>query len=335
MKKQLSIIMCGVMLGLTLTSCSETQNEFYSKLKQVNSWEAKQINLKSSISVISSEDNENRSIDLTADGYLNNLDKQASLTFSITDPTDEVYLSDIKVLVDDTDCYLDKNYYASIYNNYPEAKDYINSLESDYICVTPENSLLDSTANKFYDNEFVYTLYEQMASRLGMDFPVSKNENIYSVSIDGEQLVDESLKMYDNFVNDLDAINNDFKLGLTQDVINSVKSHYNKDNFEIFVSVIRAMIKNSSINIAYDFKDENTVDVNMDFNIPIIIPTDIAENITITIKANLDFQINEAEVQTIEMPTSSPRLTPQQLNAILEPVYTIDNSEDITIPPLQ
>ncbi len=297
---------------LTLSACSETQNEFYSELKKSNSWQASQISLKGNISVSAPAE---QSIDMaiTANGYSNVQNKQGFFEYSFVDSLNDVNIPSIKMFIDNTDYYINKDYIASLYVSSPEAYERINSLESDYICIPQNNPLLENIIDKSYDTDFIYSFYEQIANKLGIDIPVIKNGTAYTISVTGEQCIDEFLKVYDNFVNNLETFNNDFGLDLTQDEINSIKSSYNKDNLDVYAATIKAMIKNSSMNITYDFKNDDNLEMNLSLDMPILVPINEVENMSIIIKMNLYGQINKAEQKTVEMPLSSTKLTQQQL----------------------
>lgn len=316
MKKQLSIIMSAILFILTLSACSKTQNEFYSELKKSNSWDASQVSLKGNLSILASAE-ESMELAINVNGYSNTANKQSFFEYSFADSSNDINMNNIKMFIDDTDYYINKDYFANLYINSPKAYEKINTLDSDYICVIQNNPFLKEFVNKSYDVEFIYSFYEQIATKLGIDIPIIKNGNAYSISTNGEQLVDEFLRVYENFINNLDTFNNDLELNFTQDEINSIKSGYNKDNLEIYAATLKAMIKNSKIDITYDFKDDSTVGMNMNLNMPILIPLNEVENMSIIIKMNLYGQINKAEVKTIEMPSSSIKLTQQQLINLL------------------
>lgn len=315
MKKRLALIMTVILSILTLSACSETQDELYSKLKQSNAWEASEVSLKGNITV-SAPGEESVDMGITATGYSNIKDKQSFFEYTVSDSSNTVDIPNIKMFMNDTDSYINKEYFTSMISSSK-----LEALDAEYICMTQDNALLKELIAKSYDAEFMYSLYEKMIGKLGVDIPVVKNGNAYTISMNGEQFIDEILKAYDKFVTEIDSFNTEFNLEFTQDEINNIKSSYNKENLEIYIATFKAMIKDSTIDLTYDFKDDSTVDMGMNFDMPILIPLNEVENMSIIIKMNLSGQMNKAEVKAVEMPSNSVKFTQQELMDLMMTDY--------------
>lgn len=323
MKKKLSIVMM-LLLVLTLVSCTPTQTEFYSKVKELNNWEFSDLTMNGAVEVILEDEagTESVPIDFTATGYTNNKAIQGYMDLAMTSNLEQVVLPQMKMFIDKSDVYLNKDYFTQTYElSGIEVPQKLQALDAEYICISQDSN---SALNELVANpDLIYSIYEQIINELGIDIPVTKAGNAYTITLDENTLFDQAVKAVDTAITNLDSLNESLALGLTQEQIDNIKSNYDKETFEMETGLIKAMIKGSQFKVTYDFKDENTVLLNMDMNIPIMIPeTETSPASKMTLKANVNAETKKGESKEVTLPEKSVKMTQQEYYNLLLPTQT-------------
>lgn len=323
MKKKLSIVMM-LLLVLTFVSCTPTQTEFYSKVKELNNWEFSDLTMNGAVEVILEDEagTESVPIDFTATGYTNNKAIQGYMDLAMTSNLEQVVLPQMKMFIDKSDVYLNKDYFTQTYElSGIEVPQKLQALDAEYICISQDSN---SALNELVANpDLIYSIYEQIINELGIDIPVTKAGNAYTITLDENTLFDQTVKAVDTAITNLDSLNESLALGLTQERINSIKSNYDKEMFEMETGLIKAMIKGSQFKVTYDFKDENTVLLNMDINIPIMIPeTETSPASKMTLKASVNAETKKGEPREVTLPEKSVKMTQQEYYNLLLPTQT-------------
>lgn len=323
MKKKLSIVMM-LLLVLTFVSCTPTQTEFYSKVKELNNWEFSDLTMNGAVEVILEDEagTESVPIDFTATGYTNNKAIQGYMDLAMTSNLEQVVLPQMKMFIDKSDVYLNKDYFTQTYElSGIEVPQKLQALDAEYICISQDSN---SALNELVANpDLIYSIYEQIINELGIDIPVTKAGNAYTITLDENTLFDQTVKAVDTAITNLDSLNESLALGLTQERINSIKANYDKEMFEMETGLIKAMIKGSQFKVTYDFKDENTVLLNMDMNIPIMIPeTETSPASKMTLKANVNAETKKGEPREVTLPEKSVKMTQQEYYNLLLPTQT-------------
>lgn len=323
MKKRLSIVML-LLLVLTFVSCTPTQTEFYSKVKEFNNWEFSDLTMNGKVEVTLEDEagTESVPIDFTATGYTNNKTIQGYIDLATTSDLEQFALPEMKMFIDKSDVYINKDYFTQTYElsgiNVPQK---LQTLDAEYICISQESNayLNELVANP----DLIYSIYEQIINELGIDIPVTKAGNAYTITLDENTLFDQTVKAVNTAITNLDSLNESLALGLTQEQIDNIKSNYDKETFEMETGLIKAMIKGSQFKITYDFKDENTVLLNMDMNIPIVIPeTGTSPASKMTLKANVNAETKKGETKEVTLPEKSVKITQQEYYNLLLPTQT-------------
>lgn len=323
MKKKLSIVMM-LLLVLTFVSCTPTQTEFYSKVKELNNWEFSDLTMNGAVEVILQDETGTESvpIDFTATGYTNNKAIQGYMDLAMTSNLEQVVLPQMKMFINKSDVYLNKDYFTQTYElSGIEVPQKLQALDAEYICISQDSN---SALNELVANpDLIYSIYEQIINELGIDIPVTKAGNAYTITLDENTLFDQTVKAVDTAITNLDSLNESLALGLTQERINSIKSNYDKEMFEMETGLIKAMIKGSQFKVTYDFKDENTVLLNMDINIPIMIPeTETSPASKMTLKASVNAETKKGEPREVTLPEKSVKMTQQEYYNLLLPTQT-------------
>lgn len=323
MKKKLSIVML-LLLVLTFVSCTPTQTEFYSKVKELNNWEFSDLTMNGAVEVILEDEagTESVPIDFTATGYTNNKAIQGYMDLAMTSNLEQVVLPQMKMFINKSDVYLNKDYFTQTYElSGIEVPQKLQALDAEYICISQDSN---SALNELVANpDLIYSIYEQIINELGIDIPVTKAGNAYTITLDENKLFDQTVKAVDTAITNLDSLNESLALGLTQEQINSIKANYDKEIFEMETGLIKAMIKGSQFKVTYDFKDENTVLLNMDMNIPIMIPeTETSPASKMTLKANVNAETKKGESKEVTLPEKSVKMTQQEYYNLLLPTQT-------------
>lgn len=323
MKKKLSIVMM-LLLVLTFVSCTPTQTEFYSKVKELNNWEFSDLTMNGAVEVILQDETGTESvpIDFTATGYTNNKAIQGYMDLAMTSNLEQVVLPQMKMFINKSDVYLNKDYFTQTYElSGIEVPQKLQALDAEYICISQDSN---SALNELVANpDLIYSIYEQIINELGIDIPVTKAGNAYTITLDENTLFDQTVKAVDTAITNLDSLNESLALGLTQERINSIKSNYDKEMFEMETGLIKAMIKGSQFKVTYDFKDENTVLLNMDINIPITIPeTETSPASKMTLKASVNAETKKGEPREVTLPEKSVKMTQQEYYNLLLPTQT-------------
>lgn len=323
MKKKLSIVMM-LLLVLTFVSCTPTQTEFYSKVKELNNWEFSDLTMNGAVEVILEDEagTESVPIDFTATGYTNNKAIQGYMDLAMTSNLEQVVLPQMKMFIDKSDVYLNKDYFTQTYElSGIEVPQKLQALDAEYICISQDSN---SALNELVANpDLIYSIYEQIINELGIDIPVTKAGNAYTITLDENTLFDQTVKAVDTAITNLDSLNESLALGLTQERINSIKANYDKEMFEMETELIKAMIKGSQFKVTYNFKDENTVLLNMDINIPIMIPeTETSPASKMTLKANVNAETKKGEPREVTLPEKSVKMTQQEYYNLLLPTQT-------------
>lgn len=331
MRKKIALILSLLLTVIMFSSCGTTQTEFLAQIKGLNDWEAKSINLNGTLEVaisgivsssqVVADVGANVSMDMSMTGYVNNKDNQIYLELIMSDKAKTVTIPTMKMFIDKTDIYINKEYIIASYSQYgSQVPEELQSLDAEYICIP---QIMDSgiIENQSYA-KLAYIVYEEVVTKLGIDLPMTKQDNVYTMIMDENIISDQILKVSDNAITNLESLNDMISLELTQEDIAYIRQMYNKEELTKSLEEFKSMAKGSELKLVFDFKDDKTVNQDITFNIPVIVPIDETQSMTMTFKANITSQTIKDEVKSLELPKNSVKLTAEQIGELN---YTTDS----------
>lgn len=322
--KKIALIVSMLLLIVSFSGCDATQSELYSKIKQTNAWKSTEMNMSGSVSVAMSDESftlDMGPIGFKANGYMNTNSTQGYMEITFENKADSVNIPAMKMFIDKSDIYMNKDYFTQIFElNGKAVPQALQNLDADYICL---GNSLENVEDLMADPEYIniiYSLYEELATDLGLDIPVTKEGTAYTISLDENKSSDLIVKVVENFVANIDSLNTKYNLGLTQEDINGVKSGFNKEEVSEAFNELKTIIAGSNIKVTYDFKDDNNLNSSINIKMPINIPETAdspAYKLEINMTANADSK--QIEERKIELPSKVARLTYDELLTLTTP----------------
>lgn len=305
LRKTLSVIMAASLAMFSMVGCSQSTINYSKEISNTSKWEATTSNMQGTINVEALGQNIN--LNFTSEGYSVGGDK-AYVDMKLNDPTGKISIPEIKVYVDGGVSYINKSYYESVYTlsgqTVPAG---LANLNAEYIAV---DSGIDINSIKalFSQPDAFIQLGKMVFGNSDIDLPYVQNGREYSLKLDSNQTVDLVGKAAKSAVNNLDNINSNFKLGLTNDNIKQVKDAINDQSFESGLTQAKTLLEGSVISAKEVFTDN---DYKQDLNISLLIK-DLGK---------MSIQVNstsvKSEVKAIDIPTNTVKLTQEQLTNLL------------------
>ena len=315
LKKTVAIIMGAALSIASLTGCSQATMNYADELAKTEKWEATSSEMSGKVSINAQGIDEQ--INFTSTGYATGDKAYAKVDFTTTDNTLNLKIPSIEMYVDNGVSYINKSYYEELYsNNGLEVPKGLKELNADYIAV---DSGVDVAAMKSLTSEpeTMNNLIKSIFGDSGIDLPYVQNEREYTMNLNSNDAVDLGVKGIKAAADNLDNINNIFKLNLTADNIASFKTYVKDAAFDNGIAAVKEAVSGSTISSKEVFSDDK---YTMDLGINIVLK-DFGN-----ISMDMTGSSSKSEVKEITMPTNFVKLTEEQLQSIISE----DNEEQIT-----
>lgn len=305
-KKTLALIMGAALSVASLTGCSQATMNYADELAKTGKWEATSSEMTGKVSIDVQGVKED--INFTSTGYCSGNKGYAKVDFTTSDATLKIKIPEIEVYVDNGTAYINKSYYEGLYsNNGEEIPKGLKDLNADYIAM---DSGIDVASLKSLTNEpeALNTLVKSIFGESDIDLPYTQNGREYTINLNSNDAVDLVVKGIKAIGNNIENVNNTYKLGYTDEVLNQIKAAVNDSTFDQSVAGIKEAVKGSTITSKEVFSDDK---YTMDFGVNLIIKD----------FGNLSLILNGAstksEVKDITIPSNSVKLTQEQLQTIM------------------
>lgn len=305
-KKALALIMGAALSVASLTGCSQTTMNYADELAKTAKWEATSSEMTGKISIDAQGVKED--INFTSTGYCTGNKGYAKVDFTTTNDTLNIKIPEIEVYVDNGTTYINKSYYESIYTSTGlSVPDGLKNLDADYIGVDSgiDVASLNSLTN---DKEALNTLVKSIFGESDLDLPYTQNGREYTINLNSNDAVDLAVKGIKAAGNNIENINNTYKLGYTAEVLNQIKAAVNDPTFDQSVAGIKEAVAGSTITSKEVFADDK---YTMDFGVNLLIKNFGSLSLT------LNGTSAKSEVKDITIPAKSVKVTQEQLQTML------------------
>ena len=313
MKKTLALIMTAAMTIGTMAGCSQTTLNYSKELSNTAKWEATTSNIEGKVNVDAQGIKEE--ITFTATGYKAKDQSYVDMTFNNT--SGKVKIPELKVYSDGTTSYINKSFYEGIYaiSGQTESTGLAN-IKEEYIAIDSASTGMDVNQIK------ALTTQPDAMVELGklvfgenndLDLPFVQNGREYTINLDADKTVDLSAKAIKAAGNNVDNINNAFKLKLPTEAITQIKTAVNDAKFDASLKDIKTALAGSTITSKEVFTDNSyTSDFNMNLQ-----AKDFGK-ISFIMKSTA----TKSEVRTFTLPASKIKLTAEEFAKISAPTNT-------------
>lgn len=325
-KKTLALIMAAALTVGTMAGCSQTTLNYSSELLKTEQWEATTSNIEGTVNVDTSEAKEE--IKITATEYVAN--DQSYVDMKFTNKSGNFNIPELKAYSDGTTSYINKSFYEGIYTlNGQTVPTELANIKEEYIGI-------DSTASGMTINQIealtnksdsIVELGKLVFGNSDVDLPLVKtlvkNGRAYTMNLNTNEAVDLASKAIKAACNNMDSINNTFKLGLTADDISQIKTSVNDASFDASLNELKTTLAGSTINSKEVFTDNDyTSDFKMNLHIKDFGKISLLMK---TVSA-------KSEVKEITLPTSKIKLTAEEFAKISTPAdETIETTADTNV----
>jgi hypothetical protein len=317
MKKTLAFIMTAALTVGTMAGCSQATINYSQEISNTAKWEASTSNIQGTINI--DVQGVKEQINITADGYKANDKSYVDMTF--TDPTGKLNIPELKAYSDGTTNYINKGFYQGIYSLTGQtAPAALANIKEDYIGINTASTGVDVNKLKALATQpdsMVELGKLIFGENTDFDIPFVQNGREYTVNLDADQTVELGAKALKAAGNNLDNINNTFKLGLPAESITQMKATVNSADFDKGLADAKTALTGTSITSKEVFTDTSyTADFNMNLKIK------DAGSILLTMKTT----DTKSEVKEITFPTSTLKVTQEEFNKMLVPTDTTVSS---------
>lgn len=305
-KKTLALIMGAALSVASLTGCRQTTMNYADELAKTGKWEATSSEMTGKVSVDSQ--GVKKDINFTSTGYCTGNKGYAKVDFTTTNDTLNIKIPPIEVYVDNGTTYINKSYYEGIYTSTGMAvPDGLKAINADYIGV---DSGIDAASLKSFTNEpeVLNTLVKSIFGESDIDLPYTQNGREYTINLNSNDAVDLAVKGIKAAGNNIENINNTYKLGYTAEVLNQIKAAVNDSTFDQSVAGIKETVAGSTITSKEVFTDDK---YTMDFGVNLLIKN--FGNLSLTLNGTS----TKAEVKDITIPANAVKLTKEQLQTLI------------------
>ena len=306
LKKTLALIMGATLSIASLTGCSQTTLNYADELTKTAKWEATSTDMTGKITIDAQGVKEN--ISFTSTGYCSGNKGYSKVDFITSDGLLDLKIPAIELYVDNGTTYINKSYYESMYSdNGMEVPKGLKELNAEYIGV---DSGMDVESLKAFTTnpEALTELVKSIFGNSDIDLPYVQNGREYTMNLNSDEVMDLGVKGIKAAANNLENINNTFKLGFTAEDMAQIKAGINDPTFENGVKTLKEAIAGSTITSKEVFADDK---YTMDF----------ALNLKVKDFGNLSLTLNgvstKSEVKEITIPANSVKLTQEQLQNLM------------------
>lgn len=304
-KKTLALIMGAALSVASLTGCSQATMNYADELAKTGKWEATSSEMTGKVSIDAQGVKED--INFTSTGYCSGNKGYAKVDFT-TSNAQNIKIPSIEVYVDNETTYINKSYYEGIYTSVGMAvPDGLKALNADYIAV---DSGIDVASLKSFTNEpeALNTIVKSIFGESDIDLPYTQNGREYTINLNSNDAVDLAVKGIKAAGNNIENINNTYKLGYTAEVLNQIKAAVNDPTFDQSVAGIKETVAGSTITSKEVFADDK---YTMDFGVNLLIKN--FGNLSLTLNGTS----TKSEVKDITIPAKSVKVTQEQLQTML------------------
>ncbi len=312
MKKTLAIIMTAALTIGTMAGCSQSTLNYSKEISNTAKWEATTSNIEGTVNVDATGIKEE--ITFTATGYAANNESYVEMKFN--DASGKFNIPEIKAYSDGTTNYINKSFYEGIYalsgQTAPEA---LTNIKEEYIAIDSASNGINANQIKALTTQpdAVVELGKLVFGNSDIDLPFVQNDREYTINLDTNQTVDLGAKAVKAAGNNLDNINNTFKLGLTTEGIAQAKTSINDASFDKSLTDAKTALAGSTITSKEAFTDS---DYTSDFNV----------NLQVKDFGKISFVMKststKSEVKAITLPTSKIKLTAEEFAKVSAPTNT-------------
>lgn len=318
-KKALALVMAVALTVGTMAGCSQTTLNYSSELLKVEQWEATTSNIEGTVKVNTLEAKEE--IKMTATEYVAN--DQSYIDMKFTNTSGDFNIPELKVYSDGTTSYINKSFYEGIYTlNGQTVPTELANIKEEYIGIDSTVSGMTAKQIEVLTNKSnsIVEFGKIVFGNSDLDLPLVKNGRSYTMSLDANKAVDLASKAIKAACNNMDSINNTFKLGLTSEDISAIKTSVNDASFDAGLSEFKTTLAGSTITSKEVFTDSDyTSDFDMNLQIK-----DFG-NISLLMKT----VSAKSEAKEITLPTSKIKLTAEDFAKISAPAdEAIETTED-------
>lgn len=317
-KKTLAIIMAAALTVGTMAGCSQATLNYAQELSNTAKWEASTSSINGDVNVDFNVKGQEvkQEIKFAATGYTAKDRSYVDMTF--TDPSGKFNIPELKAYSDGTTSYINKSFYEGIYSLTGQtAPAGLTSITQEYIGIDNSASGLDVTKLKALTTQpdgMVQFGKMIFGENTDLDLPFVQNGREYTLNLDADKTVDLAAKAVKAAGNNLDNLNNTFKLGLPADSITEAKAAVNSSDFDSKLPEIKAGLAGTTINSKETFTDTS---YNSEFNMNLKLK-DIG-----TITLAMTSSDVKSDAKDITFPTNVLKVTQDDFNKILVPANTI------------
>lgn len=311
-KKTLALIMTAALTIGTMAGCSQTTLNYSKELSNIAKWEATTSNTTGTVSVDAQGVKEDISFTCTA--YKANDNEYADMKF--TDPKGVINIPEIEIYSDGTTSYINKSFYESIYTltgqPIPEG---LAKISEKYIGIdaTSNQIAVEQIKALTNDSDALVKLGKLLFGDSNIDLPFIQNGREYTINLDANQTADFGAKVIKAAGNNIENINNTFKLKLPTEAITEIKTAVNDPSFDASLVDIKTGLAGSTITSKEVFTDSNyTSDFNMNLQVKDFGKISIVTKSTST----------KSKVESVHMPASRIKLTEDEFDKISAPTNT-------------
>lgn len=311
-KKTLALIMTAAMTIGTMAGCSQTTLNYSKELSNTTKWEATTSTIDGTVNVDIQGVKEE--VTFTATGYTTKDLTYVDMKFNNT--SGKIKIPEIKEYLDGATIYINKSYFEGIYTlagqPIPEG---LSKIKEEYIGIDSASIGMDINQIKALTTQpdAMIKLAKVVFGDSDIDIPFVQNGREYTINLDANQTVNLTAKAVKAAGNNIDNINNTFKLGLPTEAITEIKTAVNDTSFDTSLTDIKTALAGSTITSKEVFTDAN---YNSDFNMNLKIKE--FGNISLLMK----LISTKSEVKAITLPTSKIKLTMEEMANISTPTDT-------------
>ena len=306
LKKTLAIIMGAALSVASLSGCSQTTLNYASELEKTSKWESTSSEMTGKISIDAQGTKED--INFTSTAYGSGDKGYAKVNFTTDNNELNFNMPNIEVYVDNGISYINKSYYEDMYtNNGIDIPSGLKDLNADYIALDSGVDMvsIEAMAN---EPEVLTNLLKSIFGDSDIDLPYVQNGREYTINLNSNDAVDLGVKGIKAIANNLENVNNTFKLGFTSDDITQIKAMVSDQYFTNGISGLKETIAGSTISSKELFSDD---DYSIDFGMNLIVKD--FGNISLSINGTT----TKSEAKDIVLPDNAVKLTQEEFQAIL------------------
>lgn len=311
MKKTLALIMTAALTVGTMAGCSQATLNYSKELSNTAKWEATTSNIEGKVNVDALGVKEE--VTFTATGYTAKGESFVDMKFNNT--SGKIKIPELKAYTDGTTSYVNKSFYEGIFALSGQTTSTgLANIKEEYIAIeNPTTSTMDVNKIKALSSQpdaMVELGKLVFGENSALDLPFVQNGREYTINLDADKTVDLSAKAIKAACNNLDNINNTFKLGLKTEDIAQIKTAVNDAKFDTSLNEVKTALAGSTITSKEVFTDNNyTSDCNVNLQVK-----DFG-NISFVMKSTCI----KSEVKEITLPTSKIKLTAEEFAKISAP----------------